>query len=415
MAARISLKSLWRLALALPLTCLASGCNDLPVEQYIEYPRILGLKARVIASPLREINPQDSRPFAEALPFETITLDEWVVSPQGPVLPNNLDGRWIACERLPSTGTSDCLRGYIRDKDPVLQQMQTCPEFDGLPGLGRQQSPELPARTPPCLLPPNQRPVTYTIPLSLNMLLGASMEFWYIASIPGQGPRTSDCIKDLLEGVSDLNDNCLYGVTSVDIGPKEQLQELLLDIGIEPDSEDPEGQPNIPDQPNTDAEGQVLPPPEGNRHPRLSSMFYTIEQDEVPITPATPYNPGEIIQAPLGSSVRIDISLPIAELQTFPVLVNDGEDIVIRTEEYESAWYYTWGSLDAANDKPEVAVERWILEPNKEQEQPEKSPGDQVFAYFAVRDDRGGIDWSSFSVQLLPASNQSQSDLPPPS
>lgn len=409
MAKRVNLKSLWPLALG--LCCLASGCNDLPIVQYIEYPRILGLKARVTASPLRKIDPQDPRPFAEALPFETITLEEWVVSPEGPAAQGGLGGRWIACERLPSTGTSDCLRGYIRDKDPALQEMQVCPELQAFPG-SKRQAPELPARTPPCLLDPSKRPSNFTIPLSINMLLGASMEFWFIASVPGKGPKVSDCIKDLLQGVSDLNDNCLYGVTSVNIGPREQLESLLTDLGVDPN---PEGDANTPQdpgqpqQPKTDDKGQILPPPEGNRHPRLSSMFYTIEKDEIPITPARPYSPGDVIEAPIGSSVRLDVSLPLAELQTYPVLVNDGEQIILRTEEYESAWYYTWGSLGAANDKSELAVERWILERDKEQEQPEKQAGDVVFAYFAVRDGRGGIDWSSFILRLTPQANQSQS------
>lgn len=392
------------LAFALFAPALAA-CNDLPEAAYIEYTRLLGIKVGVVASPLREINPADPRPFAQALPFETVQLREWVVTPQGPLPQGSLGGRWLACERIPQTGTGDCLRGYIRKKDPVLRNIQTCttPKLDGLNNVRQAgQAPELPTRTPPCFLPANQRPSQFTVPVSLNMLLGASIEIWYFASLPGTGPGTATCISDLLGGNHQLNDNCLYGVTDLDLGPRTLMKELLDSAGIGPSTDTPP-EPSENQTPNT----PEPPPQEGNRNPRIASVAYTIEQDGAPVTATQVLKQGEIITAPIGSSLRLDVTLPESELQTFQVPVNDGERILVRTEEYDSTWFYTWGSLEGGSDRPEVAVERWKLSTNTDNRQSDRNPGQNVYAYFAVRDERGGMDWYNVNVRLAPKATQS--------
>lgn len=404
--------SLWALAglLSLTLSLPLMGCNDLPEEAYVEYPRMLGLRASVVSSPLRSIDPQDPRPFAQALPFETVQLSEWVVSPQGPAAQGGLGGRWLACERLPQTGPGDCLRGYIRDKDPILNEIGPCQTSDvGLPGRqpGADNSASLPTRTPPCYLPANQNPPQYTVPLSVNMLLGASFEFWFFVSLPNGGPGTEICIRDLLQGKHELNDNCLYGVTSLSIGPRALLENLIEAAGIDPDKLDPSNPQNPGDKGPQGPQKPEAPVPEGNRHPRIAQASYTIEVDGAPVNAGQLIEPGEVITAPLDSTVRLEIVLPASELQSFPVEVNDGEDFELRTEEYESDWFYSWGSLEASNDREEVAIERWTLSPNADQTQPAKNPGDEVFAFFTVRDERGGMTWRSFKVKLSPSISQS--------
>lgn len=388
-------------------TLLAAGCNDLPKEEYIEYPRLLGIRAKVVGSPHREINSTDSRPYAEGLPFEEVELDALIATPRGPMDPMELRGRWIACELLPQTGPGDCLRGYIREKDPVIQSIELCPDADEMLPPSYQDVDSIPTRTPPCFLRPSSQPLRYTVPASLNMLLGASIEFWYIASLR-DGPGTAKCIGSLLAGDYELDDKCLYGVTRLDVGPVALLLETLNELGIKP---------SLPQGPQSGENPATTPmPPEAlaNRHPRIALVSYTIEKDEVPVSATRVLGPGDTIDAPLDSTVRLEISLPTSELQAYPVPVNDGEDIVLRTEEYISQWFYSWGQFESASDRKELAVERWQLSPDSEQEQEEKRSGEKAFAYFVVRDDRGGIDWRNFDVRLLPAASQSSAAPPSP-
>lgn len=378
----------------------AAGCNDLPKEEYIEYPRLLGIRAKVVSSPHRDINSSDTRPYAEALPFEEVELDALIATPRGAMNSMELRGRWLACELLPQTGPGDCLRGYIRDKDPAIQKINPCPDAEALLPPSYQDAGSVPTRTPPCFLRPSSGPLRYSVPASLNMLLGASMEFWYIASLR-DGPGTGKCIGSLLAGEYELDDGCLYGVTRLDIGPLAILLESLAKLGINP------ALPQGPSPSENPANPPLPPEALANRHPRIAMVSYTIEKDEVAVSPTRVLGPGDLIEAPLDSTVRLEISLPTSELQAYPVPVNDGEAIVLRTEEYISQWFYSWGQFESASDRKEIAVERWQLSPDSEQEQEEKRPGEGVFAYFVVRDDRGGIDWRSIDLRLLPEGSQS--------
>lgn len=363
-------------------SALASGCAmELPDEGLIISHRILAIRTAV-TNPLLPEDPElADRPKAEALPFETVTIEPFIVDPDGPV-PNDgddaLDLVWIACELTPGQGLFAC----IQDAMPLtLDDLPDCPVQDPLDLIEGGDS--LPETVSPCLIAREPAP-EYTVPFSASVFVSGSIELTMIGGVPG-GTDTDACARELLSGAYDLPDDCLYAVQRLNVGPLEQLALLADMFGAEiPGLEVPD-----PDE-----------VPEADRHPRISEVRVGIvSSDGRQIGQAQVIAAGDTVEVPLDRTLQIEVDSPEEDLQTYLIPVNNGESFEERDEAYAGEWFRTWGTLlSSTSDDPE-SFNQWRLSPGS-QDELERPEDDLARLYYVVRDDRQGVNWFWFNLQV---------------
>lgn len=361
------------------LALLASGCAmDLPDEKLIISHRILAIRTAVTMPLLPDPDPEvDAQtPKAEALPFETVEITPFIVSPEGPVDPDSLDILWIACELTPGQGLFACIQAAM---PLTLDELPEC----GEPSLDQLMGTELPEVESPCLIAREGSP-EYVVPLSANVFLDGSIELTMIAGVP-DGTPTDSCARELLSGDHDLPDDCLYAVQRLNVGPVEQLLVLADMFGVEiPGFE-------VPDPEDV---------PEADRNPRITEVRVgMVDENGEQVGDAFIVGAGELVTAPRDAIVQIEIDSPEDDLQVYQVPVNNGESYEDRSEAYQGDWYRTWGTLLSGTSDDPSSFNRWTLTQG-EQDETETPVGDRARLYYVVRDQRQGVNWFWLELQV---------------
>ena len=370
----ISPRSTRPLAALLGLAALSSGCAmELPDARLIIDRRVLAIRTEVTGTLIPD---EGETPKAQALPFETVTVTPFVVDPNGPVDPEDIDAVWLACQLGPGQGLFSCLQ----DAMPVaLDELSECetPSFEDLGDIEN-----LPEPASPCII--DRAPIPeYGVPLAANTLIGGSIELTMIAGSE-DGTTTERCANELLSGEFELPNDCLFALQRLDVGPIEQLALLAEMFGVElpgfeaPDPEDI---------------------PEPDRHPRISEIRVGQVEDGEQVGEVEVVSSGARVQAPLGATLQIEVDSPEEDLQTFLIPVNNGASFDERDEAYSGDWFRTWGTFLAGTSDDPQSFNRWTLEPGS-QDETERPVDDLARLFYVVRDGRQGVNWFWLEVEV---------------
>ncbi|MFV8752190.1 hypothetical protein ACNOYE_16705 [Nannocystaceae bacterium ST9] len=356
------------------------GCAmDLPEPGLIIDTRVLAIKTSV-TGPLIPDPADAETPKAQALPFETVTIEPFVVGPEGPIDPDSIDPVWIACELSVGQGLFACIQAAM----PLsLDELPECeiPSFEDIDGT------TLPEPVSPCLIGRTGIP-EYTVPLSANVFIGGAIELTMIAGSP-IGTSTDECAKQLLRGDYELPNDCIYAVQRLSVGPIEQLLALAATFGVPLEGFE------VPDPEDI---------PESDRNPRITEVRVNLQDEEgMPIGESTPITIGEQVEVPLEGVLRIDVVSPEEDLQVFQVAVNNGESYEDRPEAYSGSWYRTWGTLLSGSSDDPASYNEWNFLPGAQDPKDEPAPPeDRALLYYVVRDGRQGVNWFWFEAVTGP-------------
>lgn len=368
-------------SLLLAVGSLAACGGDLPLRERIASTRPLAMRVEAV-DPMADA---EAAVRTEMLPFERVRVVPWVVDDEGPLsldeVGQELDPVWLACALQPVEGLFGCLSSSF-PLDPA--DVPACPEvtptdFDPNAGM----IPEAPS---PCLITggtPAQPELT--VPLDPVFLLGGDLEVTMIAHIPGEG-STQTCMEVLFEEPNDLPASCIYATQRVPVGPDAMLAQLAVDFGIA----DPEQLGAIP---------ETIPDPDAN--PRIQRV--TVTAFDADDTPAGTFDVarGEVLQLPPETRLELEAEAPEGDLQTY-LVQRDNDEFVEREEVYEAQWFRTWGELLGATSNDPLAINTWTLVPG-EQDPDDTPPGNRATLFYVLRDDRQGVDWWWFHVDLMAA------------
>lgn len=377
-----------RTGILLGLT-LGTACGgDLPISERIASTRVLALRSEVIAPLMPDDPALGTR--CEALPFETVRLTPWVVTPEGPLDltdRENFDPVWIACNLAPGRGLFAC----IKDAFPLkLADLETCPvpSFTDLGG-GLEALPEMHG---PCILPDDGSPdglQDFTVPLAGNLLIGGDLEVTMISRSPGS-PSTAECAEPFLADESELPNDCIYAVQRVAVGPTERLLALAAMFGVDLPPELGE----VPDPEDI---------PDGDRNPRIQDFQVFLIHPDAEDEELGPQPPGAVIQAAPGDTLKIVTNASETDLQEYLVPINGGAGgSETKTEAYDGSWFRTWGSLLANGSDDPMSMDDWTMR-RGEQDETEQAPDNRATLYYVLRDGRLGVDWWWISVELPPS------------
>jgi hypothetical protein len=364
-----------RAATTVLLTAALVACADeLPQEGLIVTTRVLAIRADVTVSIVDEGDEFETT-RAQALPFETVHITPFIVSPDGPVDPADTDPVWLACELGPGQGLFGCISAAFPTD---LDELEACP----IPSFEDLQGEEPPPFPSPCIIARTGAP-DFVVPVAPAVFTGGSFELTMIASTPG-GTSTDACAEPFLGGDHELPNDCIYAVQRLTLGPVERLALLAQELGFEfpgveaPDPEDV---------------------PEGDRNPRISAFDVSVLDDAGEPGEPTAVADGATLMATLLEILRLDVVSPEEDLQTYPISVNNGESFEERVENYGGRWYRTWGrTLSDFSDDPE-SYNEWTLSPGS-QDETEAPPEGRAWLYYVVRDSRAGVAWHSFAIEV---------------
>ena len=366
----LSRKTLSTLAL---LSGTLVACADLPDRQLVIEHRILAAQVAV-TMPLDPNEPlEPSR--NQVLPLETARITPFVVGPSGAVDAAAIAPMWIACELFPGGGPFACIENAIPLAPEDLPDCVSVTPDDLATGV--------PDVASPCLLSREGAP-ELTVPPSQGVLGGADYELILIGGPPG-GTTTQRCATELLAGVADTPDDCLYGVQVVSVGPKPLLFQLADQFGVDlGDIETPA--PDEVDAPDL--------------NPRITSFRVSVVDNRGnELRPAQEVAPGEVITAKAGDILRIDTTSPVEDLQPFRIPTNNGATFEDQEEAYTGDWLRTWGEqLSPSSGDPE-SYNEWTLR-RGDQDDTDLPPDGIAHMYYVLRDTRGGVNWWWFSVEV---------------
>jgi hypothetical protein len=443
------------ITLALSLGACAS---DLPISERIAGVRPLAMRveARGVLIP----EPADAAVRTEALPLlDQIEMIPFLVDEEGPLVPERieteLEPMWLACPMQPIQGLFGCLTNQL---PLALDAIEDCPPVD-LAAFDptATEPPQIPA---PCRITgdtPAQP--SMQVPLDFNFLLGGDLELTMIAHLPGVGD-TGTCADDLLQQ-RPLSGDCLYVTQRASIASTAALAQAAEGFGVSgfelPGLDLLGEQPDpIPDADrNTRIEGfRVVVTDNRVTRDDFEDLFASDEPIEVAR--------GDTLTVKAGQTLAIATTAPDLDRQFFPIPaspdLSDGpdpgkdkpccvrwrelngldpdpnpdadtyadcpttatdpaepgeDDYVIhldfgesfgcRVEVYEGDWYRTWGTLLSNDSDDPVSYNTWRMVPGQQDDIESDIPPDgRATLYYVLRDDRQGVEWFWFHVQVEP-------------
>lgn len=356
------------------------GCGmDLPEETRIASTRPLAIRIEVVdpsADP-------DAPVRAEALPFERIRAVPFVVDEEDPLsrdeIRDAMQPRWLACNLAPIEGLGTCLANLA----PLsIEDIPACPTIDL--SMLDPQAEELPEFPSPCEVVegvPAQPELT--IPFDIAYLIGGDIELTMVAHDPQRGD-TDRCLEQFLAGGAKTSADCVFVSQRISVGPDAVLLELAGQLGLPI-----EDFGTIPD-----------PLPEPDAHPRIQSFFVReFDENDVEVAVFEPMR-GEVITAAAGHRLDFETVAPEDELQTYSFPQEDGRFLELE-EQYEGAWYTTWGTLlNGSSDDP-LSLNSWTLGRGAQDPEGVLPPGERATLYYVLRDGRQGVDWWWFHVDVV--------------
>ncbi len=382
--ARVSLPSLFVL-----LPPLAAACaGDLPIAERIASVRPLALRVQV-DDPFAM---DDEAVRTEALPTENIRAIPLFVDEQGPMSADRIEAEiepvWLACPLQPIEGVFGCLGSQL----PLsLSDIEDCPPVD-FSALD-PESGELPTVPTPCRITGGTAAEpTMQVPLDFNFFLGGDLELTMIGHRPDAGD-TERCA-DALLNERPLSTECIVSVQRAAIGPDTAIARLAADAGFGDDFGPIPGEDEVPD---------------ADRHPRIQSLRVVVT-DQTDIRAAdipeilagdegTMVAQGDTLTVAAGQTLVIETITPVEDLQAYSIPVDDGyED---REEFLVGNWFRTWGTLLGNDSDDPVSVNTWTMVPGEQDDvTTDLPPEGQATLYYVLRDDRQGVDWWWFHVQV---------------
>ena len=390
-----TLRPLPRLASRLvPLLALGSACAmDLPISERIADVRPLAVRVEV----LDPFAMPDAAVRTEALPIETILVRPLFVDEVEPFTPERIEAEieplWLACPLQPIQGIFACLSNHL---PLTLDAIEECPPVDlGAldPGSG-----ELPAMPAPCRITggtPSEP--TMQVPLDFNFFLGGDLEITMIGHRPEVDATTEDCAAALLSE-QPLSRDCLYTVQRASIGPNGRILRLAADAGFE-------GLDQLGPVPDED---QIADP---DTNPRIQTMRVvvtdeTVRRDDLLRVlaegPVVDVARGDTLEVHAGQTLVIETTAPEEDLQTY-FIPTDDDAYEERQESFVGDWFRTWGTLLSNDSDDAVSYNTWQMVPGEQDDaQSELPPDGRATLYYVLRDDRQGVDWWWFHVQVIP-------------
>ncbi len=363
---------------ALSLGLVAGGCADpLPSSRRITSIRVLAMKTEVTQPLFPETDPEAAL-RCQGLPFEKIRLTPFVVDTDGPIDAQTLDPLYIACNLQASQGLFACLRNSLPTD---LASIPECPE----PSFGDlDPEAEAPPEPPsPCVLAANPAAdgtQELTIPFATALIAGGDVEVSMFGHMEG-GPSTQECADILLSGDTDVPNDCVFAVQRVSVGPIEALLLLAASFGIDLP---PELVGDLP------APEDV---PDGDRNVRIESFTAAILKPDGELVELGDFARGDTITAAPGDVLQFYTQGREADLQVYPIPVNNGEDTEEKVETFDGNWFVSWGNLLSGTSNDPLSYNEWELVPREDQEEPERPEDDAATLYYVVRDGRQGVDW----------------------
>ena len=375
LCALVSCSSLWSMACAL----------DLPISERIVNERPLAMRIEVLPAA------QDGAPVqTEAMLLDTIRAVPLVVDIEGVLdadrIATEMEPVWLACPLQPLEGVFGCLGGQL----PLeLGDIEVCPEIDPFELLMSGEPPELPV---PCQVQTDTPGAPQMqVPFDFNFFLGGDLELTMIAHRPGAA-STERCA-ELLLGEEPFGTDCITLVQRVGIGPDSELFGLAELAGLE----------------DVEQFGAVPPEQDPDTHPRIDGLRVVVVDGEVtrdelqssfeqgdPIQVAR----GDTVTAAVGQTIVIEATTPEDDLQTYFIPSNN--DAFEEREEFLSGdWYRTWGTMLSNDSDDLVSYNTWAMVPGEQDDIESDLPPDGLATLFYVlRDDRQGVDWWWFHVQV---------------
>lgn len=389
------------LAVSLLVPALAACAMDLPIGERIINERPLAMRVEAVdpladpAAPVR----------AEVLPVETLRVVPFIVDAEGPLPPERIEAElepiWLACPLQPVQGIFACLTAQL----PLeLDEVEECPpvDFSALdPSSG-----ELPVMPAPCRIPTGDgsggglstpAAPSLQVPLDFNFFLGGDLELTMIAHRPDEGD-TERCAQALL-GEEPLPGECLVAVQRASIGPDAAILRLAADAGFEGlDQLGPvpsEDQVPDPDRNTRIATFRVVVTDEPVNRKNFESVFEEGEAIDVAR--------GDTLEVRAGQTLVIETTAPEEELQKYFISAGDGV-FEEKTEFYVGDWYRTWGTLLGNDSDDPRSLNVWRMIPGEQDDIESPVPPEGLATlYYVLRDDRQGVDWFWFHVQVTPA------------
>lgn len=384
-----------RLALVLlPCTTAAACASDLPIAERIASVRPLAVRVEAVdplASP-------DQATRTEVLPVETLRVIPFLVDEVEPLSPERIEDElepvWLACPLQPVQGVFACLSAQL----PLeLDEIEACPPVD-LSALD-VSSGELPAMPAPCRVPTDTAASTpaspaLQVPIDFNFFLGGDLELTMIAHRPDEGD-TDRCAQALLSE-QPLPSACLVLVQRASIGPDAEILKLAAQAGV----------------PGLDQLGTVPPDdqiPDADRNTRITTFRVVVSDAPVPrdalvdvfeAGPAIDVARGDTLEVKAGQTLVIETTAPDDDLQTFLISAGDGT-FEEREESYVGDWYRTWGTLLGNDSDDPRSFNTWTMVPGQQDDLESPLPPEgRATLYYVLRDDRQGVDWLWFHVQV---------------
>lgn len=380
--------------LALACSTLVACGEGLPLVERIASTRPLAMRV-VVDEPPSGDGGRGTLLRAEAMPFETVSLQPLIVDPRGPLddarIEAELEPVWLACNLLPTQG----LFGCISESVPIdLDDLDECAP----PQLPGEIDPEnLETSSGPCRIPiPEGESIArppFTVPVDPAYLLGGDIEVTMVAHLPSdeaEGRSTAECLAVLLSG-DDPGGGCMFMTQRVAVGPDAALVELAEQFGV-PSS----ALPPAPDE-----------IPEPDRHPRLTAVrvaAFDGPKDDDPMLGTFTPNAGDVIELPWGARVEIEAEAPADDLQTY-LVVGDPGDFTERDEYYSGQWFVSWGALLSPVSDDPLSQNTWTLKAGMQDEE-DLPPGGVATLVYVLRDDRQGVTWTHFSVRVTGEPNE---------
>jgi hypothetical protein len=365
-------------ALVLAALVLLGCAGDLPLQELIVDTRPLAIRIEV-EDPMA---PPDAAVRAEALPLQRVQLIPFIVDDAAPLAGDRIAAEiepvWIACTLQPIRGLFSCLPEAL-PLDP--QALSDCPPAD--PGSFDPTGSELPTFPSPCRLPTTGLGRTeFMMPIDVSFLLGGSLEVTMVGHQPSEG-TTDACLQALLSQSDRPPQGCIFATQRVAVGPDGALLQLAQQFGI----------------PNAESFG-VIPDeiPEPDANPRIESFQVEVFDAQERSLGATAVERGDVIEVQAGHRIELETTAPESDLQTY-LIPRDMTSFEQRTETYQGAWFRTWGDLLSPSSNDPRSVNTWTLRPG-EQDELERPPEDRATLYYILRDDRQGVDWWWFHIDV---------------
>jgi hypothetical protein len=109
---------------------------------------------------------------------------------------------------------------------------------------------------------------------------------------------------------------------------------------------------------------------------------------------------GDTITVPAGASLEIVTEASEGDLQTY-LIPKDNESFEERDEKFFGTWFRTWGNLLSPVSDDPTSMNTWTMM-RGEQDETDLPDGGVATMYYVLRDDRAGVDWWWFHVQVTP-------------